>query len=45
VFAADLLNALHFWTSQDSQQDAIKIRPNVTHTSFSSSRRRKRSFC
>jgi hypothetical protein len=31
VFATDLLNAFNFWTPQSRQQDAIKIRPNVTH--------------
>src|SRR5262249_12289755 len=45
VFATDLLDALHVWTPQGSQQDAIKIHTNVAHPSFSSSRRSECSFC
>src|SRR5712691_12142647 len=44
VFATDLLDAFHLWTPQSSPQDAIKIHTNVTHTNFSSNRRRECSF-
>ena len=45
MFAANLLHALHVWTPQSRQQDAIKIPTDMTHTSFSSSRRSECSFC
>ena len=45
VFATNLLDAFHFWTPQSRQQDAIKIHTDMTHLSFSSSRRSEYSFC
>ena len=45
VFTTDLLDAFHLWTPQHSQQDVIKVHPNVIHTSFSSSKRSECSFC